>query len=103
MSVLIGMALAMAWLLLVAAAWRRALHDDASLPIFGMIDRNGTTADELAAVVGSENLALAVRRCALCGSKEQCRAWLASEPRVGRAAFCPTSALLEQRSGRMPA
>lgn len=102
MSLLIGIALAMAvaWLLLVAAAWRRALHDDAPLPIFGMIYRNGTTAEGLAAVVSSENLALAVRRCAFCGRKEQCRAWLASGQQVGHPAFCPNSALLEQLNGR---
>lgn len=107
MSPLLGIALAVAGLLLAAAliyglatAWRRALHDDARLPFFGMIERHGTTREELAAVVSFENLALAVRRCTFCGSKEQCRAWLASGRQDGYPASCPNAGLFNQGSGR---
>ena len=96
MSPLLGIALAVAGLLLAAAliyglakAWRRALHDDARLPFFDMIERHGTTREELAAVLSFENLALAVRRCTFCGSKEQCRARLAARSAAVPPANCP--------------
>jgi hypothetical protein len=107
MSLLLGIALTVAGLLLTAAlvfglvtAYRRALHDDARLPFFGMIERHGTTPEGLAAVVSFENLALAVRRCAFCGSKEQCRAWLTSGRQQDYPAFCPNAGLFERGNGR---
>ena len=107
MSLLIGITLAVvalslgaAFVYLLVVAWRIALHDDAPLPLFGMIRRLGTTPQGLEAVVSTENLALAARRCTFCGSKEQCRAWLASGRQDGGPAYCPNSALLEQLDGR---
>lgn len=107
MSPLLGIALAAAGLSLAAAfayglvmAWRRAMHDDAPLPLFGMIERHGTTSEGFEAVVSAENLALAARRCAFCGSKEQCRAWLASGQQDGYPTFCPNARFFEQVNGR---
>lgn len=107
MSPLLGIALAVTLLSLAAAlvyglatVWRRAMHDDAPLPLFGMIERHGTTRQGLEAVVSAGNLALAARRCAFCGSKEQCRAWLASGRQEDYPAFCPNAGLFERGNGR---
>lgn len=107
MSPLLGIVLAVASLLLAAAlayglatAWRRTMHDDAPLPLFGMIERHGTTPQGLEAVVSAGNLALAARRCAFCGSKEKCRAWLASGRREDYPMFCPNAGLFERGNGR---
>ena len=107
MSTLLGIALAVAGLLLatalaygLATAWRRVMHDDAPLPLFGMIKRHGTTPEGIEAVVSAEKLTLAARRCAFCGSKEQCRAWLASGQQDGYPTFCPNARFFEQVNGR---
>jgi len=107
MNLLLGIALAAVGLSLAAAlafglvtAWRRVMHDDGPLPLFGMIKRRVLTPEGLKCVANAAILAPAVRRCACCGSKEQCRAWLATGRRGGYPAYCPNGALFEQGNGR---
>jgi len=107
MSLLFGITLAASGFLLAAVfgyglvtAWRRAMHDDGPLPLFGMIKRRRLTPEGLETVANAEILAPAVRRCTFCGSKEQCRTWLASGQQGGYPAFCANSGLFEQESGQ---
>lgn len=75
----------------LAAAWRRALRADAPLPFFGALRREGLSPGEAREAAGVETLALAVRRCALCGSGALCRAHLAAAGQAVR--DCPNAGL----------
>jgi len=84
----------LAVLCVIAYALRRVMHDGAPLPFFRMLARRGLDATQLEGAVGARQLALAVRRCALCSGVEECEHWLAggqSDP----AAFCPNHTYLE--------
>ena len=59
------------------------------LELWTMLHRRGLTDGD--ALEEPRPLALALRRCALCPSVEECRQWLASEAREGFDAFCPNS------------
>ena len=45
------------------------------LPFFAMLERRGVTYAQLEASAGVEAIALAMRRCAECGSRFDCGAW----------------------------
>lgn len=107
MSPLLGIALGVASLLLAAAlvfglvtAFRRVMHDDGPLPLFDMIKRRPLSPEGHECVANAGFLAPAVRRCAFCGSKEQCRAWLASARQEDYPTFCPNAGLFERGNGR---
>ena len=71
-------------------ALRKRMHAGGRrLELWHMLHRRGLTAE--AALAEPRPLAMALRRCALCPSVEECRHWLASEAREGFDAFCPNS------------
>ena len=59
------------------------------LELWSMLHRRGITDGD--ALEEPRPLAMALRRCALCPSVEECRDWLASGAREGFDAFCPNS------------
>jgi len=99
MSSILGVALAAVALSLIVAlalafltGWRRIMQDEGPLPLFAMLDRRGTAVDGEA--LESEMLARAARRCAFCGQKRECRAWLASAQSERCPPYCPNASLL---------
>lgn len=71
-------------------ALRKRMHAGGRrLELWHMLHRRGLSAE--AALAEPRPLAMALRRCALCPSVEECRHWLASEAREGFDAFCPNS------------
>lgn len=87
-------------LLLVAAAavwlsvvsWRRAMSKTRTLQIWQAMKRRGL---EPADAAGEERaFAVAVRRCTMCASLEECEHWLAGE-RDDPGAFCPNTTFME--------
>ena len=80
-----------AWLTIVvmvswcgAVGWRRIMQDDAPLPFFSMLRRQGLAPEDLKE---TSRLAIAVRHCAMCGDKNPCGMCLVSGEREGRP-FC---------------
>jgi hypothetical protein len=65
-----------------------------TLELWSMLQRRGLSAE--AALEEPRPLAMALRRCALCPSVEECRHWLASEAREGFDAFCPNSRYIQR-------
>ena len=54
-----------------------------------MVEQRGLTLTDMEEGVGTRQLALAVRRCALCGGKDDCRtAFAAGQPEKAEAG-CP--------------
>ena len=95
MSAVFGVSLAAVALLLtvglayaVLAAWRRAMHEEGRLPLFALLDRRPA---EIREGIGCETLALAARRCAFCGHKQECRAWVASAKSESCPSYCPNA------------
>lgn len=76
----------------VAVAWRRVMRDETPLPFFRMVERQGLALERLEETASPETLGIALRRCALCGDKDYCRAWLASPGDRDCSAFCPNVA-----------
>lgn len=96
---LVMVTVAAAWLAILSmlvygavSRWRVMMREDGRLPIFGMLARRGLALERLER--SPESFAVAVRRCAMCGDKARCGAWL-----DGRAASpalaCPNEAFLE--------
>ena len=76
-------------------ALRKRMHAGGRrLELWHMLHRRGLTAE--AALAEPRPLAMALRRCALCPSVEECRHWLASEAREGFDAFCPNSGYIRR-------
>lgn len=75
----------------IAFALRRVLNDGAPLPFFRMLARRGLDATQLEGAVGAKELALAVRRCALCGGKADCRAAFEAGHPEAVEADCPNT------------
>jgi hypothetical protein len=70
LTIVVGMMLAYGG----ANAWRNLMRDDdAPLALFRMLGQRGLTPEQLENAVGPEALALAVQRCTLCFSVEECR------------------------------
>lgn len=57
----------------LVSAWRKVMRDKVPLPLYGMLRRRGLTAPEAAEQIGVQEMAHAARRCALCGSSEECQ------------------------------
>lgn len=57
----------------LVSAWRKVMRDKAPLPLFGMLRQMGLTAPEAGDQLGVEAVAHAARRCALCGSGDECQ------------------------------
>jgi len=86
----------------VIAVWRRVMNDSGTLQLWQMMGRRGLKPEDAA---GEERaLAVAVRRCTLCPSTEQCEHWLAGEGGEPES-FCPNATYLEnlERSKRRAA
>jgi len=81
----------LAVLCVIAYALRRVMHDGAPLPFFRMLARRGLDATQLEGAVGARQLALAVRRCALCGGKADCRAAFEAGHPEAVEADCPNT------------
>jgi hypothetical protein len=75
----------------IAFAVRRVVNDGAPLPFFRMLARRGLDAKQLEGAVGPRQLALAVRRCALCGGKADCRAAFEAGHPEAVEADCPNT------------
>ncbi len=74
----------------IAAGLRTALRNDARLPFFGMLERQGLTLRQVEEAVGIDELARAVRRCTFCASRSSC----------GRHPVrCPNEPLLRRAQG----
>lgn len=82
----------------LATAWRRVTQDDAPLPMFDMLRRRGLAPEWIEAAAGTEAMAHAVRRCALCSAKQECRQRAATG--IPAPADCPNSNLFAQVSAR---
>ena len=100
MLVLILVVLAVGTLLAfgVGIAWRRVMQDEGPLPIFDMLRRRGLAAEWLEKAGGATAAAHAVRRCALCGSRQECRQRAAAG--MPAPADCPNTGLFAQLSPR---
>ena len=68
----------------LTVGWRRIMQDDAPLPFFSMLRRQGLAPENLKE---PSKLAIAVRHCAMCGDRNPCSMWLVSGEREGRP-FC---------------
>lgn len=80
----------------LANAWRHVLHDNAALPLHGMLRNQGITPFEAGDVLGVEALANAARRCTFCGYGAECRQRVAAgEPAP---ADCPNTGLFARLS-----
>ena len=82
----------------LAIAWRRVTQDDAPLPILEMLRRGGLATDWLEDAGGAQAVAHAVRRCALCGTRQECRQRAAAG--APAPADCPNTDLFAQVSSR---
>lgn len=95
METIVQVAVAVAWLALVAIflwcvmeASRTLFKGDGPLPMFAMFERQGLTLRQVEEAVGMNELALAARRCAMCSSRADCNAdpvWCPNEPLLRRA------------------
>ena len=72
--------------------WRRIMRDDGPLPLFPLLARRTTAPDWKDLDTGT--LALAARRCAFCGRKQECRAWLSSAQSGRCPPYCPNASVL---------
>lgn len=87
---LVLVAAAAFWLSIVA--WRRTMSRTRTLQIWRGMQRRGL---EPADAVGEERaFAVAVRRCTMCSSLDECEHWLAGE-RDDPEAFCPNAVFME--------
>lgn len=86
------LALTVALVFAILTGWRRIMQDEGPLPLFAMLDRRGTAVEGEA--LEAEMLARAARRCAFCGQKQECRAWLASAQSERCPSYCPNASLL---------
>ena len=93
-------AIGLAVLCAIAVAWRRAVNGGAPLPFFRMLARHGLHSKELEGSVGARQLALAVRRCALCGGKADCRAAFDAGHPEAVEADCPNTEFFEAAKRR---
>lgn len=75
-------------------ALRRRLAQPGELEIWRMLERRGLGAEE--ARGHGRTFTMAVRRCALCTSIDQCRQWLAGRSTGGAEDFCPNARYLER-------
>jgi hypothetical protein len=89
---------ALAWTLVLA--WRSATREDSALPIFRALGRAGLATESFESEARAVDLAHAVRTCAFCDRKAQCRAALDSGDGRGFLAFCPNASFLERAAGR---
>ena len=93
-------ALGILGLLLVAAAavrqsvvaWRRAMSNTRTLQIWQAMQRRGL--DPADAAGHERSFAVAVRRCTMCSSLDECEHWLAGE-RNDPGSFCPNTMFME--------
>lgn len=86
-----------AWIAMsLLAAWREMFADRTALPFFEVVQRRGLTLAQLEAGAGIASLARAVRRCALCAGKGECREELAADP-AAQPRDCPNAAFLRRR------
>jgi uncharacterized protein DUF6455 len=97
MSSVLGVALAALALAVVLAfailtGWRRIMRDEGPLPLFPLLARRARAPDWKDLDTGT--LALAARRCAFCGRKQECRAWLASAQSGRCPPYCPNASVL---------
>jgi hypothetical protein len=67
------------------------------LELWRMMQRRGLSPAE--AAEEPKNLALAIRRCTLCPSLDECHAWLDSGAREGAESFCPNASYLKKLEG----
>jgi hypothetical protein len=93
-------AVGLAVLCAIAFAFRRVVNDRAPLPFFRMLARRGLDPKELEGAVGARQLALAVRRCALCGGKDDCRAAFEAGHPEAVEADCPNTEFFEAAKRR---
>ena len=95
MSSVLGVALAALAVVLgfaFLARWQRIMRNDGPLPLFPLLARRKTAPDRKDLDTGT--LALAARRCAFCGRKQECRAWLASGQSGRCPPYCPNASVL---------
>lgn len=92
----LALALAVAVVYAVALGCARILGDEGPLPLDEILSRRGVAPRDLQGEMLAQEAAAAGRRCALCASKQACRAWLASCQRNGHARFCPNAGFLER-------
>lgn len=81
----------------VLSGWRRRLREeDAPLPVFRLLERDGLSLARLEDAFGVGELASAAARCASCAARTSCQAgvpggWLGTRP-----AGCPNATLFER-------
>ena len=67
--------------------WARAMTHERELEMWQMMRRRGLVDD----AARPADMARAIRRCNLCPSVDECRAWLASGRADGVEDFCPNA------------
>lgn len=87
----------------LALAWRGAMADTEPLLLEQMMARRGISRAETPVLMLEHEIAIAGRRCVLCASKLRCHDWLASAPRLERAAFCPNTHFIDLMASRRAA
>ena len=92
LAAVVALSLTVALAFAILTGWRRIMRDDGPLPLFPLLARRATAPDWKDLDTGT--LALAARRCALCGRKQECRAWLASAQSGRCPPYCPNASVL---------
>jgi len=82
------------WIAL-ASMWRLR-HEPPPEELSALLARQGVDWGGLAAAAALNEFAFALRRCAGCRARAQCREWLASGRREGYEAFCENGAFVER-------
>jgi hypothetical protein len=87
-----GVMLLAGWV--VYRLWRAGIREDRPFLMHRMFARQGVSLEGVEYSPQLEQVALAARRCVVCGDWETCRAWLEGEGEGGHDAFCPNADLI---------
>lgn len=83
-------------LLATAVAWRRMVTENPGLPIWRFLRREGISRDDAADTLSGKAVMQAELSCAVCGSREECRARLAVRGAAVPPANCPNARLFDE-------
>ena len=83
-------------LLATAITWRRMARENPGLPIWRFLRREGITRDDAADTLSGKAVMQAELSCAVCSSREECRARLAVRGAALAPANCPNARLFDE-------
>jgi uncharacterized ferredoxin-like protein len=82
-------------LVVIALRWRSMIAEGPGLPLWRFLRREGITRDDAADNISAKTMMRAELGCAVCGSREECRARLAAGNDAVPPANCPNAPLFE--------